>query len=188
MNNPLHEALAALFEESAALANRLKKNARLPHRNGELSPAGRGLLHMLHLNGSMTVPQLAAAHSTTRQSVQPLVHRLAAAGFIELVTNPQHKRSPILTLTAAGRALLASANERGAIVLDGLLPQTAPKKLREATELLRKLRCQLDGAPERETKTTAPAAVRSKRKPQRPARGTVQPGGTSADELPVNLL
>ena len=181
----IHDELEVLFEESAALANRLKKNARLLHRNDNLSASGRGLLQTLQLHGSMTVPQLAAARSTSRQNIQVLVDRLAEAGFIESVTNPDHKRSVLVGLTTAGRAMLASANEREAVLLGNLLPHAASAQLREATELLRKLRFQLGGAPKRrraKSETRTPEPVKS-------APATSLAWVTAAeDELPVNLL
>ena len=95
-NGSIHDELEVLFEESAALANRLKKNARLLHRNDNLSASGRGLLQSLHMHGAVTVPQLAASRSTSRQNIQVLVDRLSEAGFIEFVTNPDHKRSVLV--------------------------------------------------------------------------------------------
>jgi len=204
-NPSLHEELEVLFEESAALANRLKKNARLLHRNDNLSASGRGLLQTLHLHGSMTVPQLAAARSTSRQNIQVLVDRLAEARFIETVTNPDHKRSVLVGLTEAGRGILASANEREATLLENLLPQTASTQLREATELLRKLRFQLGGEPKQRRAGKNPApATRPVEVAPRPAKPTSEPKPESKsdstpetslawvvadeEELPVNLL
>ena len=181
----IHDELEVLFEESAALANRLKKNARLLHRNDNLSASGRGLLQTLQLHGAMTVPQLAAARSTSRQNIQVLVDRLAEAGFIEFVTNPGHKRSVLVGLTGEGRAMLTSANEREAVLLENLLPHTASSQLREATELLRKLRFQLGGEPKRRrAKNVTPTP-----KPEKPAPATSLAWVVAdEEELPVNLL
>ena len=187
-NGSIHDELEVLFEESAALANRLKKNARLLHRNDNLSASGRGLLQTLQLHGAMTVPQLAAARSTSRQNIQVLVDRLAEAGFIEFVTNPGHKRSVLVGLTAAGRAMLASANEREAVLLENLLPHTASAQLREATELLRKLRFQLGGEPKRRRARSVTTTVEPV-KHAKPAPATSLAWVVAdADELPVNLL
>jgi len=194
-NSSLQEELEVLFEESAALANRLKKNARLLHRNDNLSASGRGLLQTLNLHGSMTVPQLAAARSTSRQNIQVLADRLAEAGFISFVSNPEHKRSVLVALTEAGRTLLSSANEREATLLENL-PQTASTQLREATELLRKLRFQLGGEPKRRrakneatvtiaTETTTTETAKPAPKPKPTAK---QPEPVDDDELPVSLL
>lgn len=184
-NSSIHDELEVLFEESAALANRLKKNARLLHRNDNLSASGRGLLQTLQLHGAMTVPQLAASRSTSRQNIQVLVDRLAEAGFIEFVTNPGHKRSVLVALTGAGRAILASANEREAVLLGNLLPHTASSQLREATELLRKLRFQLGGEPKRRrTKSGATTP-----EPLKPASASSLAWVVAdEEELPVNLL
>ena len=185
--NSIHDELEVLFEESAALANRLKKNARLLHRNDNLSASGRGLLQSLHMHGSMPVPQLASSRSTSRQNIQILVDRLETAGFIEFVTNPGHKRSVLVALTDAGRAILASANEREAALLGNLLPHAASAQLRTATELLRTLRYQLGGAPKGRRARSVVAKFEA---PAKPANPVTRPerAWKAADELPVNLL
>jgi DNA-binding MarR family transcriptional regulator len=184
----IHDDLDALFEESAALANRLKKNARQLHRNDNLSASGRGLLQSLLMHGSMTVPQLASSRSTSRQNIQILADRLEAAGYIGFVPNPAHKRSVLVALTDTGRAILASAGKREATLLENLLPHAAASQLREATDLLRALRYQLGGAPKQRRAKSAPA------KEVKPAKHTTAPEPKPArivaenDELPVNLL
>jgi DNA-binding MarR family transcriptional regulator len=52
-----------------------------------------------------TVPQVARRLGVTRQSVQRLSDRLAEDGLVRFVPNPDHKRSPRLTLTEQGRDL-----------------------------------------------------------------------------------
>lgn len=181
----IHAELDALFEESAALANRLKKNARLLHRNDNLSASGRGLLQSLNMHGSMTVPQLASSRSTSRQNIQTLVDRLQVAGYIAFATNPGHKRSVLVTLTDAGEAILASANEREAALLANLLPHAASSQLREATELLRTLRYQLGGAPKRRRARNSTATIT----PTKTAPAPVpQRRWQEEDGLSVNLL
>jgi len=192
----VQDELEILFEESAALANRLKKNARLLHRNDNLSASGRILLQTLQLHGPMTVPQLGVIRSTSRQNIQALADRLEATGHIAFVPNPNHKRSVLVALTEAGRTLLASANARESALIGAILPGTAAAKLREAAELLRKLRYQLGGAPRQRKKPTSRRSVA-----QQVEAIAVEPlaltaasaTGTAQDveveeELPVSLL
>lgn len=183
-NSSIHEDLEVLFEESAALANRLKKNARLLHRNDNLSASGRGLLQTLQLHGSMTVPQLASLRSTSRQNIQVLADRLAEAGFIAFVPNPDHKRSVLVALTDAGRGILASANEREAVLLTKLLPDTASAQLREAAELLRKLRFQLGGEPRRRRGVKIAPTVAAPVTQPKPAPAFAEP----EEEMSVSML
>ncbi|MEY4387105.1 MAG: hypothetical protein RLY20_2388 [Verrucomicrobiota bacterium] len=190
--------LEVLFEESAALANRIKKNARLLHRNDNLSAGGRILLQTLQLHGPMTVPQLATIRSTSRQNIQVLADRLEQSGHIAFVTNPNHKRSVLVALTEAGKALLTSASERESSLIDAILPNTAATQLRDAAELLRNLRYQLGGAPKRRKQPTPRAKIPREQTDiaaEQPI-AAVAVVSTSApsdatvedDELPVSLL
>jgi len=187
-NRSIREELEVLFEEASALANRLKKNARNLHRNDNLSASGRILLQTLQLHGPQTVPQLAAVRSTSRQNIQVLVDRLAAAGYIAFQPNPGHKRSDLIALTGAGRGLLASANQREADLLANLLPHTTEPEVLAAAQLLHKLRSLLGGeAKRRRAKTGAvPVAAPVAKLPRSapPSRVVEADDG----ELPVNLL
>lgn len=192
----VQDELEVLFEESAALANRLKKNARLLHRNDNLSASGRILLQTLQLHGAMTVPQLAAIQSTSRQNIQVLADRLEESGHIAFVANPNHKRSVLVALTDAGRALLSSANARESSLMGAILPGTAAAQLREAAELLRKLRYQLGGAPKprkqpARRRIAAPEPPAMDVQPLKPARiSSTKPAQhhEAEEELPVSLL
>ena len=192
-NGSIHDELEVLFEETVDLANRLKKQARHTHRGEQLSASGRILLQSLQLHGEQTVPALAHIRSTSRQNIQVLVNRLAAAGYIEFAINPGHKRSDLVRLTDAGRGLLSTANEREAGLLATLLPHTTETEVRSAAELLRKLRLLLGGERKRrkanreqpsemhEVVTAQTATVSA------PATVVVQPE-SSEEEMPVNLL
>ena len=66
----------------------------------------RAVLEILHKYGEQTVPELAARLEIQRQYVQIMCNETLASGFIEQRPNPRHKRSPILTLTNQGSALI----------------------------------------------------------------------------------
>ena len=66
----------------------------------------RAVLEILHKYGEQTVPELAARLDIQRQYVQIMCNETLASGFIEQRPNPRHKRSPILTLTNQGSALI----------------------------------------------------------------------------------
>lgn len=53
-----------------------------------------------------TVSQIARRIGLTRQGVQRTANALARDGLIEFATNPAHRRSPFVTLTAAGERVL----------------------------------------------------------------------------------
>jgi DNA-binding MarR family transcriptional regulator len=52
----------------------------------------------------LTVPQIARRMGLTRQSVRATTNRLVADGFVALVPNADHRRSPPVQLTASGTA------------------------------------------------------------------------------------
>lgn len=188
----VRDELEILFEETVDLANRLKKQARKTHRGEPLSASGRILLQSLQLHGEQTVPALAHIRSTSRQNIQVLVNRLAAAGYIEFAENPGHRRSDFVQLTDAGRGLLSTANVREAGLLATLLPHTTETEVKEAAELLRKLRLLLGGERKRRKAgvqhTEAHEVVAAQTATtSTPVRVVVQPE-QSEGELPVNLL
>jgi DNA-binding MarR family transcriptional regulator len=180
----LHSELEVLFEETVDLANYLKRRARHTHRGEQLSASGRILLQSLQLHGPQTVPALAHIRSTSRQNIQVLVNRLEAGGYVELAPNPGHRRSDFVKLTAAGRAMLASANEREAGLLETLSPHTTEADVQCAAGLLRKLRLLLGG--ERKRRKAEP-----RREPKRAQRNGPEPAPVMSsfeEELPVSLL
>ena len=52
-----------------------------------------------------TVPQIARRMGLTRQAVQRIANQLVGEGLLELASNPDHKASPILQATQAGKEL-----------------------------------------------------------------------------------
>lgn len=55
---------------------------------------------------ALTVPAIARRLGLARQSVQRVVNDLAGAGLTTLEENPDHRRSPLVSLTDAGRQVL----------------------------------------------------------------------------------
>ncbi|MCV0427890.1 MAG: MarR family transcriptional regulator [Roseibium sp.] len=80
-----------------------------------LTASLRAILEYIADNGSSTVPQMAKAKSMKRQSIQALVDRLSALGLVATVSNPEHKRSVLITMTERGastyQAILTEENE-----------------------------------------------------------------------------
>src|SRR5215471_1342535 len=91
----LQERLEALLVEVNGLANRLKADSR-----AALPSASRAALQLLQRHGPQTVPQIARARFSSRQNIQILINRLQQEGLVEIISNPQHKRSALVRLTA----------------------------------------------------------------------------------------
>ena len=56
--------------------------------------------------GDWTVPHIARRLGVSRQAVQRVADELRAEGLVENATNPNHRRSPLIRLTASGRDAL----------------------------------------------------------------------------------
>jgi DNA-binding MarR family transcriptional regulator len=92
----------------------------------------------------LTVPQIARRMGLTRQSVQASVNRLLADGLVEAADNPDHRRSPLIRLTEAGRARYAALTRRQARWIDDLARGLDPGDLATAERVLRRLSERLD--------------------------------------------
>src|SRR5205807_3589451 len=113
-------AVMAIIEEAVALHLRANVVVEHLHRRPELTNACRGVLRDLARLGPRTVPQLARRRDCSRQHVQVLVNRLVADGMAELIENPDHRRSHLVSLTAAGREALEAMWRREAELIEQL--------------------------------------------------------------------
>lgn len=96
--------IADLFEAAGAV-----------RRHGERIASGAGqsqarwqLLSVLSSGGSWTVPRIARRLGITRQAVQRVADLLRDEDLVRADENPDHERSPLLTLTQSGRDALAA--------------------------------------------------------------------------------
>ncbi len=137
---PAGEALAQVFIEMAPIFFRLRA---LGKTTGLVTPWGGGIwgfLRSLKIEGPQTVPQLARARPVARQRIQRLADEAAAAGLIEFVDNPAHKRSKLLRLTARGEQTFDDLDARMGALADDLARGLDEKDLRTAARVLKQLR------------------------------------------------
>ena len=135
----------AVIEEAVALHLRANAVVERMHQRPELTSACRGVLRDLAQLGPRTVPHLARRRECSRQHVQVLVNRLVADGMAVLLPNPDHRRSPLVSLTEAGGEALAAMWRREAELIDELPITSAVEDLQRAAEVLRELRWLLGG-------------------------------------------
>ena len=138
--HPLPEStLQALYEvlhDSRSLVHRLKWAAAQLHQQGELSAGKRGVLMSLESLGPQTVPELARARPVSRQHIQMLVNPLVEEGLVELVQNPNHRRSKRVQLTPRGRRRIQAMRQREHAVFQNLdLPVTETALVETAATL-----------------------------------------------------
>jgi DNA-binding MarR family transcriptional regulator len=139
-------ALMTVFEETRALFHRLKVVVEQIHKQGQMSGGLRGVLRSLFAEGPQTVPQMARSRPTSRQHIQVLVNRLLELGLVELVDNPAHKRSRLVSLTSAGRKRINAMNQREAALLKKLPVDIPEKDLHKTVRTMKRLRELFEGS------------------------------------------
>ena len=115
--------LAEVYLLVGPLYRRVLRKVELGEEIEGLGVGVRAVLDMLRLNGPMTVPQMGRAQALSRQFVQRMVNDAAEHGFVEAVPNPAHRRSSLIALTEAGRAVIEAVIARE----HGLLGQVGGK-------------------------------------------------------------
>lgn len=140
------QALADLVGESVRLHGRLLAASDRMSRDLGLTGARWQVLSVLGRSPEpTTVSELARWMGLTRQSVQRVADALAADGMIEYVDNPNHRRAPLLSMTAHGRALLARLDERRYRWAKEVAAELDAADIEAAVGLLRTVRQRLGG-------------------------------------------
>lgn len=194
----IEDELEQLFEAVLAIGASLRQSRRVDPRAQGLSLPALGVMKLLHRHDGLTVPQIARQRGTSRQNIQVLVDRLAEAGLVEYVANPDHQRSERLKLTSAGRRSHTSAIHRQATWLAELLPQVTEEELRSCIGLLGRIREKLGGRKQAGARPVKRISKKRSKEKLPPPVQRVEPVVESAPEelpddsppaeFPVNLL
>lgn len=125
----VYEVAGASRRTSEALAARHGQTAARWHVLSAISEEPR------------TVPAIARRLGLTRQSVQRVVNELAAESLVMTGANPDHARSPLVEVTAAGRRVLDRLFEDSRSTREALLARVGLEadQLLAAREVLRAL-------------------------------------------------
>ncbi|MGD8793659.1 MAG: MarR family winged helix-turn-helix transcriptional regulator [Anaerolineae bacterium] len=137
-------SIPEVFQLVERVAKRLKQMQRETVAGVGLTPPQYFVLGQLWARDSRPLGELAEASYCTPATMTGIVDTLEGKDLICRVPNPEDRRSLLVTLTAAGRAMEASAPTPAAIFgncCDGL----APEEARHLSALLRKLLVSLDG-------------------------------------------
>jgi DNA-binding MarR family transcriptional regulator len=196
-----HDKLQVLFAEATALANQLRRTTASVPRQAYAPGGGWSVLQVLGHLGPLTVPAIARVRTVSRQSIQTLVNRLEAHGYVALAANPAHKKSGLVHLTDRGGRLLVAVTARESKSSEALLPYVSETRLVPAARLLRQLRELLagNGLPPAEVAGDRPARKRARALPKPahrskavPAPADIPPASKPTEpdegEFPVNLL
>ena len=102
-----HELATRLRLAVTRSARRLRQEA-----GTDLSPTLTATLATIEHHGPLTPSELATRERVQRPTVTRFVCRLEELGLVTRAADPADRRSALITITPAGRALLATARTR----------------------------------------------------------------------------
>src|SRR5829696_3830324 len=106
----------------ARSARRLRQEA-----GTDLSPSLTAALATIERHGPLTPSELAARERVQRPTVTRVACRLEEEGLVTRAPDPADRRSALITVTPAGRTLLAAARTRKDAFLSERLEALAPE-------------------------------------------------------------
>ncbi len=136
--------LEALLNEVRLLYQSMVQLGEQIHEDSQISMGMRAVLEYLAREGDATVPQIARARRVTRQRIQSLVDALLDLALVARRDNPASRRSPLVTLTPAGRQTITAMRRREGTVMR---PDVSAAELSRATGVLRSIRGSLENGP-----------------------------------------
>lgn len=139
------EALAEVYLLVGPLYRRVLRAVERDEERNRVSVGVRAVLDQLRRHGPMTVPQVGRSQSLSRQFVQRMVNEAVDAGLVELVDNPQHRRSRLVGLTGDGRATIERVVAREHATLAGIAAHLSDRDVAATKIVLQQL---LDGLDE----------------------------------------
>jgi DNA-binding MarR family transcriptional regulator len=98
-----------------------------------------GFMRSLALIGPLTVPQIAAMRPTSRQRMQRLADELAAAGLVQFIDNPRHRRSKLVKLTRKGDTRYRALSARLLAIAATMGETLSEADIRQAAAVVRRL-------------------------------------------------
>jgi DNA-binding MarR family transcriptional regulator len=129
-----HELATRLRLAVTRSARRLRQEA-----GTDLSPSLTAALATVERHGPLTPTELANRERVQRPTATRLLCRLEEAGLVTRAADPGDRRSALITVTAEGRALLATARTRKDAFLSARLdelPAADRETLQRAAALL----------------------------------------------------
>lgn len=104
-----------------------------------LSAADRAVMEFLYPQQELSVPEIARRYNVSRQHVQVTVNRLLAGGFLKSLSNPRHKRSPLVRLSRSGRTRFEGIRRSESAFIDRLFADVNDSALRATERTLEKM-------------------------------------------------
>ncbi len=88
----------------------------------------------------LTVAQIARRMGLARQGVQRIVNDLGGLGMIDLNTNLDHKRAPLVSMTAAGKRALAAVDKAQSAWVNTLSADLSERQIKQTLRVLQAVR------------------------------------------------
>jgi len=152
--------MEALLQEVLVLSNQIKKTAFQTNAEELLPTPTKVLLQDLRRLGPRTVPDLARERASSRQNVQIIVNRLEKLGYVTSATNPNHKKSALISLTSEGELMLEKSERESLLMIDRLSGAITERQADDILRMLKKVRGALGG---QETTVTVRRAAQQTR-------------------------
>jgi len=105
-------------------------------RHVGLTNAQYAVLAMVEEAGSLSSAELARLCYVTPQTMNQIVATLEARDLVQRSSHPTHGRIRQVSLTDAGKQLIAAAHERVQVVEDAMVAELSPARQRELIRLL----------------------------------------------------
>jgi DNA-binding MarR family transcriptional regulator len=146
-NSPAADVLV-LLDEVRLLFHRAAQAAEELHRSEGVTAGDRAVLESLRRAGPATVAELARRRQVTRQHIQMLANGLLERELVIASDNPAHRRSPLISLSPSGTAMIERIITREEGLLTELRLPVRPRELSTARRVLAAVRESLGGIDE----------------------------------------
>ncbi len=104
-----------------------------------ITAAHRACMEFLYPDKALTVPQIASKYNVSRQHIQTTVNELVEKGYVLTVSNPSHKRSPLIKLTDGGAKLFGGILKEDKQIIDKMFSDIPREHIRITTKTLETL-------------------------------------------------
>ncbi|NTY59115.1 MarR family winged helix-turn-helix transcriptional regulator [Mycolicibacterium sphagni] len=138
------DAMALLVADVFELAGLLRRSGEAMAVSEGQTQARWQLLSVVS-DEALTVPQAARRLGVTRQAVQRIANELVRDELVELDSNPDHRTSPLLSLTDDGRRVLSRINKLAARENNRLVQSIGADVMRSTHQGVRRLTAVLKG-------------------------------------------
>ena len=137
--------LVGLSDELIRLNGRLKSVFAGARRSEGLGDSELSVLNaVVEADRPPTVPQIGRSFGQPRQIIQRAANSLIAAGLIETLPNPDHKRAILLRATERGTAMKRGFDARADMLAKSLTAGIDAEEIRAAAAALGAIRKQLE--------------------------------------------